>query len=480
LLLKSAPDVRAKDDFCYDLVGNRTKAYLKSDTATTYLHDPVNELTKVDNTAYEYDAAGNLTKDGTHSYYWDYENRLTRVKLVSDSSHVAEYTYDALGRRVEKVDQTGETDVTTRWYLDRWSVVEERDGDDALQATYVNGARLDEYILMNRNSTNYWYMESPIIRNVAALVSSSGAIQEGYTYRGYGQATVHTGAGNDGAWFTADDVTAASSALGNRYLFTGRERDPETGLYYFRFRMYDPAKGTFISRDLLGYVNGMSLYLYVAGRALLITDPLGLCGGNSLNPLDWLGGALQAAGGLLGELAEGALHTGGNVVELVGGLSNFDPGENPVEGALETLGHLTWGLPNTALGFLWGLPNVLTGGDVVQDGDTTWVVGGALNNSVVGGAFTSGPYVNANSNYPPTDGYQYTDSATGLPTNFNVPIHDHEEGHEDQSLLLGPLYIPLALLSGTGIKLENWFDTWANLLNGTYNICNPATFPGLK
>jgi YD repeat-containing protein len=114
---------------CYDLVGNRTKAYLKSDTATTYLHDPVNELTRVDNTAYEYAAAGNLTKDGTYAYSWDYENRLTKVKLASDGSDVAEYTYDALGRRVEKLDQTGETDVTTRWYLDRWSVVEERDGD---------------------------------------------------------------------------------------------------------------------------------------------------------------------------------------------------------------------------------------------------------------------------------------------------------------------------------------------------------------
>jgi uncharacterized protein RhaS with RHS repeats len=30
---------------------------------------------------------------------------------------------------------------------------------------------------------------------------------------------------------------------------------------YFRFRMYDPATGRFISRDPLGYVDGMSLYL---------------------------------------------------------------------------------------------------------------------------------------------------------------------------------------------------------------------------
>ena len=133
------------------MTGNRTKAYLKSDTASTYLHDPVNELTKVDNAAYEYDAAGNLTKDGTYTYFWDYENRLTRVKLLSDGSDVAEYTYHALGRRVEKIDRTGESDVTTRYCQDGWSTVEERDGDDALQATYVNGASLDEYVLVSRN-----------------------------------------------------------------------------------------------------------------------------------------------------------------------------------------------------------------------------------------------------------------------------------------------------------------------------------------
>jgi hypothetical protein len=56
---------------------------------------------------------------------------------------------------------------------------EERDGDDALQATFINGAQLDEYILTKRNSTNYWYMESPIMGNVAALVSFSRTRPEG-------------------------------------------------------------------------------------------------------------------------------------------------------------------------------------------------------------------------------------------------------------------------------------------------------------
>ena len=131
---------------------------------------------------------------------------------------------------------------------------------------------------MNRNSTNYWYMDTPIIGNVAALVNSSGAIQEGYTYRGYGQATVHTGAGNDGVWFTSDDATASSSALGNPYLFTGREWDSTISLQYSRARRYAPTPGRWFARDPLGYRDGFNLYEYVASAPTVYSDLWGLCG----------------------------------------------------------------------------------------------------------------------------------------------------------------------------------------------------------
>lgn len=35
------------------------------------------------------------------------------------------------------------------------------------------------------------------------------------------------------------------------YAFTGREWDPETGLYYYRARYYDPKVGRFLSEDPL-------------------------------------------------------------------------------------------------------------------------------------------------------------------------------------------------------------------------------------
>jgi YD repeat-containing protein len=105
--------VERAEDFLMDPIGNRTKLYAKSATATEYLHNPVNEYTKVGGTAHEYDAAGNLTKDATQYYFWDYENRLTKVKAVDGGADVAEYAYDARMRRVEKTDYTPDPDATT-------------------------------------------------------------------------------------------------------------------------------------------------------------------------------------------------------------------------------------------------------------------------------------------------------------------------------------------------------------------------------
>ena len=67
-----------------------------------------------------------------------------------------------------------------------------------------------------------------------------------------------------------------SSAYDNCILFTGRQYDPESGLYYYRARIYDPIRGRFLTRDPIGYADGMSLYEVARGNPLVHVDPLGL------------------------------------------------------------------------------------------------------------------------------------------------------------------------------------------------------------
>ena len=59
-------------------------------------------------------------------------------------------------------------------------------------------------------------------------------------------------------------------------MFTGREYDAETGLYYYRARCYDPAIGRFLQTDPIGYKGGINLYSYCSNNPIIYVDPLGL------------------------------------------------------------------------------------------------------------------------------------------------------------------------------------------------------------
>jgi RHS repeat-associated protein len=60
------------------------------------------------------------------------------------------------------------------------------------------------------------------------------------------------------------------------FAYTGRERDEETGLYYYRARYYDPAVGRFVSEDPLGFAAGdTNLFRYVRNVPVLRIDPHG-------------------------------------------------------------------------------------------------------------------------------------------------------------------------------------------------------------
>jgi RHS repeat-associated protein len=64
--------------------------------------------------------------------------------------------------------------------------------------------------------------------------------------------------------------------LGNYILFTSREFDFETGLYYNRARYLDPTTGRWTTQDPLGFAAGdANLYRYVGNTPTLLVDPSG-------------------------------------------------------------------------------------------------------------------------------------------------------------------------------------------------------------
>jgi RHS repeat-associated protein len=71
-------------------------------------------------------------------------------------------------------------------------------------------------------------------------------------------------------------VGASDASHPNRFMFTGREFDKETGLYYYRARYYKPEIGRFLQADEVGYEAGMNLYCYCSNNPWNSIDPYGL------------------------------------------------------------------------------------------------------------------------------------------------------------------------------------------------------------
>jgi RHS repeat-associated protein len=58
-------------------------------------------------------------------------------------------------------------------------------------------------------------------------------------------------------------------------MFTGRRYDEESGLYYYRARMYNPGLGRFLQTDPMGYIDTVNPYAYCANNPLNWIDPWG-------------------------------------------------------------------------------------------------------------------------------------------------------------------------------------------------------------
>jgi RHS repeat-associated protein len=225
-------------------------------------HNAVNEITTITidggpPCSLSYDNNGNLTTDCTYNYRYDEENRLTTVIRISDSAAVGQYQYDGLSRRVQKVASLTGTPTTTRYFYDDARIVEEQDASGTTQATYVYGNAIDEVLAMDRTGQTYYYHQNAL-GSTEAITDSTASVVERDAYDAYGS------------------PTALPSAIGNPYLFTGRQLDAETGIYFYRARYYDPGKGRFLQRDPLEYVSSMNLYEYARSNPINRSDAFGL------------------------------------------------------------------------------------------------------------------------------------------------------------------------------------------------------------
>ena len=238
------------ESYNYDAVGNR----LSSSGVPTYSYNSSNELTSNSSGSYTYDANGNTLTDASgKSYTWDFENRLTQAVVPGTGGGTTTFKYDPFGRRIQKSGPLG----TTNYLYDGRNSLEELDASGNVLARYNQGPSIDEPISELRGSTTSFY-QTDFLGSITSLSNSAGALANTYTYDSYGK------------------LNASAGTLTNPFQFTGREFDPETGIYNYRMRYYDQNTGRFLSEDPIRWAGGTDFYHYADGNPVSEVDPLGL------------------------------------------------------------------------------------------------------------------------------------------------------------------------------------------------------------
>src|SRR5262249_20969802 len=272
LVGSTVPVPTTQTQYDLDPVGNWNKK-TKDAIPETRTHSVTNEITQIGGVPILSDLNGNTAEDGLFRYAYDEENRLTAVTRKADNRLVGQYQYDALSRRVQKIADAASPSAPaeTRYFHDDARIVEEQNLLGATLATYVYGNYVDEILTMDRGGSFYYHQNG--LWSVEAVTDAAGNVAERYAYDAYGLSAIFNGAG---APIAPNPWGTPHSAIGNPWMFTGRQFDEETGLYFYRARYYDPLKGRFLQRDPLEYVNGSNLYEYVTSDPINFGDPTGL------------------------------------------------------------------------------------------------------------------------------------------------------------------------------------------------------------
>ena len=148
---------------------------------------------------------------------------------------------------------------------------------DPLLETDASGNLTNEYVFFggkriarrdSSSNVNYYFPDH--LGTARVLTNASGTVLDDIDFCPYGR-----------------ECYVASSSSGNTYLFTGKERDSESGLDNFGARYNTSQYGRFMTPDPLGgrLLNPQTLnkYSYVHNNPLNLIDPTGLfsCGANT-------------------------------------------------------------------------------------------------------------------------------------------------------------------------------------------------------
>ncbi|MDR0793879.1 MAG: RHS repeat-associated core domain-containing protein, partial [Chitinophagaceae bacterium] len=250
----------------YDALGN-----MLSDNWKDYVYDTdTNRLLKHDALQglddYTYDAHGNmLTMPHLSEMLWDYNDRLF---AASNGTFTSYYNYDAEGNRTRKVIDNGNI-IEACFYINGYELYLKvtNNGVD-IERTTVNIADDEKVFVRVETETG----QSPVVRyqydnhlgSACLELDEQGYIISYEEYHPFGTTSYRAGRN-------------ATEVSQKRYKYCGKERDEETGLYYFGARYYAAWLCRFCSCDVKSAdYPQVNPYCYALNNPLRYVDPTGM------------------------------------------------------------------------------------------------------------------------------------------------------------------------------------------------------------
>lgn len=267
--------------YTLDSLGNKTAMSFYQPTAASvspgvsgsYTYDAENRMLTAGSGTFTYDKNGNLQskflEGGLTFFSWNYNNMLTKV---TSSGASALYTYDALGNRVARTENS----VETRYVVDPSGtlsrVLAETDSTGNVTSYYVYGLGLLSKIIPAGQAYFYHYDG---LGSAIAVADASGNLVNRYSYDAFGK------------------LIGRTEAMLNPFQYVGRYGivSEGSGLLFMRARYYDPEIGRFLSMDPMGIFGGINQYSYSRANPIAFFDPTGLT--------SWFTGTIKQIGDFL-------------------------------------------------------------------------------------------------------------------------------------------------------------------------------------
>ncbi len=289
------------ENYQYDDCGNillmqhvATNANWKQNYRYAYQDDTLNVTNRLKGTnlpgdadgifsaTYLYDPHGNMTSmphlSAANSLKWNFSDQLQEVNLGGGGT--AYYAYGIGGGRVRKIIERTGGKKTERIYLGGVEIYRERQNSEAIEleryTLHISDnagriAQVDTKTIDTNSSDPFTTLNEPVIRyqynnhlgSATMETDENGVVISYEEYHPFGTSAYRSS-------------KSSSDMSLKRYRFSGKERDDETGFYYFGARYYAAWLGRWTSSDPGGFKGGFNLYKYCSNNPIMFHDPNGM------------------------------------------------------------------------------------------------------------------------------------------------------------------------------------------------------------